>query len=106
MERQHLRPAHSYKVFREDCGFNIKDWTSFHERIQNALLQPKNYVALQKPYQHREAWEEWLQKLLDTGLAEVYWSVKSAKKWNVVDNGEVSVYPVFFLPLPRPDSTG
>ncbi|PUU73180.1 hypothetical protein B9Z19DRAFT_1135712 [Tuber borchii] len=50
----------------------MEDWTSFDERVQNALLQLRNYVALQKPYQHREAPEEWLQKLLDTGLAEVY----------------------------------
>jgi len=75
----------------------MEDWTPSHGRVQSALLEPRNYVALQKPHRHREAWEEWLQKLLDTGPAEVYWSVNSSKKWNVVDNGELSVSPVSFL---------
>ncbi|RPB00707.1 hypothetical protein L873DRAFT_1788867 [Choiromyces venosus 120613-1] len=89
MDRRYLRPAHSYKIFRDDCGFTIEDWTSFHERVQTVLLQPRNYVALQKPHMHREAWEGWLQRFMDTGLADVYWSIKSGKKWNIVENGEV-----------------
>ena len=58
MERRFLRPTHLYKVFRQDCGFAMEDWTSFHGRVQSALLEPRNYVALQKPHLHREAWEE------------------------------------------------
>ncbi|PWW77340.1 hypothetical protein C7212DRAFT_342273 [Tuber magnatum] len=73
MERRILRPAHSYKIFREDCGFTMEDWTSLHEMVQNALLEPRNYVALQKPYVHRQAWEGWLQTFIDaTGLVDVY----------------------------------
>ncbi|KAG0633751.1 hypothetical protein HOY80DRAFT_1026170 [Tuber brumale] len=89
MEHQLFRSAHSYKRLREDCGFNMEDWTSFHEKVQNVLLQPSGYVALKKPHAHREAWEEWLQNFIDTGVMDDYWSMQSSRKWNVVENRDV-----------------
>ncbi|KAG0640081.1 hypothetical protein HOY80DRAFT_1136272 [Tuber brumale] len=89
MEHQSLPSAHSYRRLRKDCGFNMEDWTSFHERVQNVLLQPSGYVALKKPHVHREAWEGWLQNFIDTGVMDDYWSVESSRKWNVVENRDV-----------------
>lgn len=62
-------------------GFDEIEWGGLIKNVRTSLSNKDNPIGLEGRQQHREAWDEWLDALINNGFGYHYWGPNTNKGW-------------------------
>lgn len=74
--------SRNFRELRVEAGFPQDEWALLLAEVKADLRDPENSIGLGGPSRYGQAWEEWVDDYIDSGVGEKYWGEGKGRMWD------------------------